>query len=157
MIRTNVYRAFQQQLLSNETEHQHRLLRCLIARCAIIIQQLEQSVSNLDFIYLYIFSNITSCRIYDQTNINHNRNLKSLGYDPSVVGKLDDNSVIFYLSNVQLTNTEKSVLSEGLKFALTRNKVSFVEHFLPFENCSNNYMSMRSIILTKGQISLILL
>ena len=34
---------------------------------------------------------------------------------------------------MQLTNTEKSVLSEGLKFALTRNKVSFVEHFLPFE------------------------
>ena len=45
----------------------------------------------------------------------------------------DPDKVIYNFSSHKLTETEKSLLSKGLKFALSPNKLEYSDYMLPFE------------------------
>ena len=53
-------------------------------------------------------------------------------YDNSVTLH-DADKVIFSFSSHVLTNHEKSLLSEGLNFALLPNDINYADYLLPFE------------------------
>lgn len=125
------YRKCQQFFLNTEIKNKEKQIKYTSNKHSDLEKQLKESVSWIDFTHL--------SSLIEQRNVNsisrvycvQTLKLRKLGYNPDT--NLNPDKVIYNLSNHSLTNSEKSALSNGLKYVIHPTKPKFVPHFLNFE------------------------
>ena len=132
---TRLYRSWSFKLLDLEIKNQRRKLQKCKQLYESASTNLKSIVSFLDFSCLISMIKSNSDRKISNVKITHHNKLKALGIDLS--RRVDVNKVIFNLSDRNLSNEEKDVLSLGLDFALKPNKVNYFDYFLSFERVCN--------------------
>ena len=128
--RTWTYHSWLFELLDTEIKSQKKKLLLLRNTLNTDICNLRLNVSYLDNKCLISKIESNSEKKLSNVILIHNRKLRNLGIDPE--NKLDQNKVIFNLSNRVLTQEEKDVLTLGLDFGLVPTKANSINHFVGF-------------------------
>ena len=132
---SRLYRSWSFKLLDLEIKSQSRKL----LKCNRLLESartnLKSVVSFLDYSCLLSMIKSNADKKIGNVKTTHLNKLKSLGIDLS--RKVDVNKVIFNLSDRNLSDAEKDVLSLGLDFALKPRKLDYYNYFLSFERVCN--------------------
>ena len=131
--------SWQHKLLVNELKSKRRTLEHLKLKIVQLLQEVNNTFSNFDCVYLHRVLDDSVTRFTNKTRSTHSKKLKHLGIDTN----LDPvDSVIFNYSSITLSPRIKILLSFGLDFGLPVFKLDFFKYFLCFErlvNCSKKF------------------
>ena len=129
--RTLTYKSFQFKLLNIEIREKQRLLKLQEDDYHVAKADLRKVLSWLD--YQCLSNRLLESNKSRVNNIKntHERKLTSLGISPS--SNINRDKVVVNLSQRNLTETEKEVLSFGLSFGLPKLKINYIQHYFGFE------------------------
>ena len=116
-------------ILRSELRQKHWNLRSTSNSLKTATDQLHNTVSWIDSIYLKSFIAKHTRQYKKKVNFTHKNKLERLGLKDRIL----NNDVIFNFSSKHLTSTESNALSFGLQRALPPRKLDYCDHFLSFE------------------------
>ena len=125
------YKLFQRDLLHKECVSKRQQLLDSTHKRDLAAKEFRSLVSWLDSVYLLQRIKKTVHNLTEFTRYKHDKKLKNLGFHPSSNSRSTDS--VINLSDYVLSDSEKHVLSKGLKFVLGMSKPLFTRHFFNFE------------------------
>ena len=111
---------------------------------------LHHEMCVIDFVHvttIFLVSNHTAISKIQETRGKKLQNVFLNNYHDNSVTSHDADKGIFNFSSHVLTDHERCLLSEGLKFAIPPKDINYANYLLPFELLYRDINSLRILIL----------
>ena len=142
----NNYNICLKRLLNQEISKKRKLLRTTKQSLTSMKDALHHEMCFIDFVHVITIFLVSNDKAMSKIPKTHGKKLHNLFlnsyYDNSVTLRHAD-KVIFSFSSHVLTDHEKSLLSEGLNFALLPKDINYADYLLPFELLYRDINSLR--------------
>ena len=136
----NNYNTCLKRLLNQEiykkNKKKRKLLRTAKQNLTSMKDTLHHEMCFIDFVHVITIFLVSNDKAISKIPKTHGKKLHNLflnNYYDNSVTLHDADKVIFSFSSHVLTNHEKSLLSEGLNFALLPKDINYADYLLPFE------------------------
>ena len=136
----NNYNTCLKRLLNQEiykkNKKKRKLLRTAKQNLTSMKDTLHHEMCFIDFVHVITIFLVSNDKAISKIQKTHGKKLHNLflnNYYDNSVTLHDADKVIFSFSSHVLTNHEKSLLSEGLNFALLPKDINYADYLLPFE------------------------